>query len=392
MKIVFIADEDQEYGAAKSLFELVTCLTNYYHIKSIVLTCNYGTLNRKLTAMNIENHVTGHLPFLIGEGSTKLKKFLKKYFKLLFYIRYRIKNWIALKKVKHLIDFANVDLIYTNVNRIDFGATLSKKYNIPHIWHIREFGDIDYKLFSLRKNFIEYMNNNTNLFIAISKAVEKAWIKKGLEKSKIKMVYNGIDTSKIKIKNQKNNISHKVNIVFTGSINDTKKQIHAIKALSLLPKEILKDIHIDFYGSGTKEYLSYLKKIIDQNNLHDHITFMGYNENVVDKLSNYDVGMICSRSEGFGRVTIEYMATGLCVIASNTGANSELIKNYYTGLLYEYGNIEDLASKLIYIVQNRSRCITMGYKAREHALQNFTKERNAKEIYSVILNVLGKKQ
>ena len=40
---------------------------------------------------------------------------------------------------------SKIDIIHTNVNRDDFGILLSQKYHKPHIQHIREFQDQDYK-------------------------------------------------------------------------------------------------------------------------------------------------------------------------------------------------------------------------------------------------------
>lgn len=388
MKIVFVADEDQNYGAAKSLFELVTSLTQMFNVKIIVFTCNYGVLNQKFTEQNIENYVIGHAPFLVNEGSTKVKRLIKKLLKFFLFLIYRYKNIKAYYRAKKLIDFNEVDLIYTNVNRIDFGVTLSKKFNVPHIWHIREFGDSDYRLFSFRKDYIKFMNKNTDKFIAISKAVYNSWIKKGIDKTKINLVYNGIDFKRINLTNVKKVNNERVKIVFTGSINDTKQQIQLIEALRILPKDILNLIHIDFYGSGTKNYLSYLFRKIKQYSLEEYVSFKGYNANVTSILSEYDVGIICSRSEGFGRVTVEYMASGLCVIASNTGANCELILDKKTGILYKYGDIIDLANKITYIVKNKEECLKIGEYARENAIANFSKEKNASQIYSIIKDVL----
>ncbi|MEC5270232.1 hypothetical protein P9G49_14555 [Heyndrickxia coagulans] len=171
---------------------------------------------------------------------------------------------MACIKAKKIVDFNNVDLIYTNVNRIDLGAILSKKFQLPHVWHIREFGDLDYDLISLKKDYIKYMNENTNVFLSISNAVKEAWIRKGINKQKIKMIYDGIDMNNIPPKIYKK--SNFVNIIFAGSISETKQQIQLINALKQFPTDLRNSIHVDFFGTGTNKYLSYLKRIIDRGN------------------------------------------------------------------------------------------------------------------------------
>jgi glycosyltransferase involved in cell wall biosynthesis len=44
-----------------------------------------------------------------------------------------------------------------------------------------------------------------------------------------------------------------------------------------------------------------------------------------------NIGLMCSRDEAFGRVTIEFMLHKMPVIASNSGANPELVINRING-------------------------------------------------------------
>ena len=58
------------------------------------------------------------------------------------------------------------------------------------------------------------------------------------------------------------------------------------------------------------------------------------------------------KQEGFGRVTVEYMLSGLCPIVSNTGANLEIVDDKISGIVYEKGNIQDLKEKIKYCINN----------------------------------------
>lgn len=384
MKILFIADQDQKYGAAKSMLELVTTLKNMYDITPIVATCDFGIINEKLTKDSIENVVIGHRPFMVGIGSTWWKKLIKAILKPFIKNYYLFKNKRAVLKLESSVNFNEIDLVYTNVNRIDLGALLATKYSKPHIWHVREFGDIDYPLISYRDNYINFMNSHTTKFILISKTVQEAWVQKGLDNNKIKLVYNGV-TKNISVPAVKT--SEKFKIVFTGSISETKQQIQLVEACINLPPSVKERIQVDFYGSGFKNYIKSLERKIQKNKLTNLINIKGYTENITEKLTEYDLGIICSRAEGFGRVTVEYMMAGLPVIASNTGANNELIINDINGYLYEYNNVQDLATKITCLVNDREKSKIMGLKGKEIALNNFTKERNSENIYRVIKEI-----
>ena len=66
-----------------------------------------------------------------------------------------------------------------------------------------------------------------------------------------------------------------------------------------------------------------------------------------------------SKNEAFGRVTVEYMLQNLAVIASDAGANSEIIENGVSGLLYRLGDVDDLARKMIMYLEDKDTCFRL---------------------------------
>ena len=291
----------------------------------------------------------------------------------------------AIKKIEKDINFSKIDLIHTNLNRCDLGIKLSKKYNIPNILHIREFGELDYECFSLRKNYIRYFNENVTKFIAISNAVSDYWVSKGLNKNKIQVIYNGVNEKQF-IYNKKEK-QEKIKIAFSGTIVPIKGQIQAIKAISLLNADIKNKIELHLFGTVKNDYYKVLNKFIVTNNLENIVIFEGQTNNLNEILPTYDIGLTCSQSEAFGRITIEYMMSKLCVIASDTGANSELIENNKTGLLYQYNNIEDLSKKLELIIKDekfRKKIANNGYI---DSINKFTSLNNSDNIIKLYIKV-----
>lgn len=374
MRVLYISDASDLFGAPKALLDILKNICeNKVEITPIVLTSKYNEVNKFCEEKEIENYVTGHPAWMMTKKEKKfifIFKFLIKYFKFL------ILSNRSLRKAEKYLDFRNIDLIHTNTSIIDLGARISKKYKIKHIWHLREFGQEDYDMIVFKKDYINYMNSNTNLFITISEAVNKCWIKKGIDYKKICMIYDGIKLDDIS-KRQKNN--NFLNIVFSGYISESKGQIQAIKAIEQLDEDYKKRIRLDIIGTGKKEYIKYLKKYIDDKNMSDVIHFLGYKSNLRSLLSQYDIGMMCSKSEGFGRTTVEYMATGLVVIASNTGANKEIICDNENGFIYEYNNIDSLSNllkrvidqydHLDYIAENAITCVNEKF----NSFNNFDK-------------------
>ncbi len=80
--------------------------------------------------------------------------------------------------------------------------------------------------------------------------------------------------------------------------------------------------------------------------------------------------------EGFPRTLVEAFAAGLPVIASRLGAMAVLVKDGYTGLLFEPGNAADLAAKLQWAQDNPERMNEMGLAARAEYEARYTPEKN----------------
>ena len=87
-------------------------------------------------------------------------------------------------------------------------------------------------------------------------------------------------------------------------------------------------------------------------------------------LQRSDVGLMLSTNEAFGRVTVEYMMQNLAVIASDTGANPEIITNGETGLLYELGDVESLADKMKSLIEDHTLLGALAEKGKQHAYRH----------------------
>lgn len=383
MKVLFFFDEDDKYGAPKSGMGLVRELKNKYGVIPIVLTSKRNNVNMLCDKEKIENYVTHHHKYVYVEtNSFKSKiKLVPRYF------RYKLGNIIARFVIPRKINLKEIDMIHTNISGIDIGILIAKKYNILNIVHIREFGDLDFNMKSYRKKYINFLNNNVDRFIAISDAVKQYWIKKGIQKKKIVTVYNGIDTLGIAKKDNYDN--KKLRIIMLGSISEGKGQTELVEAIGKIDKKILSNIDVNIIGSGYFENEEKLRRLIDDLKLGNIVKFKTYDSEIQKKLCTYDIGVVCSKSEGFGRVTVEYMTSSLAVIVSNTGANEEIIDNNKNGLVYEKGNILELSEKIVYLYNNKNKRIELGNNAREKALKLYNISVCADKIFK-IYNELNK--
>jgi len=143
-------------------------------------------------------------------------------------------------------------------------------------------------------------------------------------------------------------------------------------------------------GGFSSDYKGFLDEYISSSNLSELVEFLGYVKDPRDVFTKCDAGIVCSRSEAFGRVTVEMMMSGLPVIVSNTGANCEIVENDQTGLVYQFGNPTDLADKMLELMNNPSKAKRIAERGRQIAINKFSSKRNAAELFAMYKEILDK--
>ena len=90
----------------------------------------------------------------------------------------------------------------------------------------------------------------------------------------------------------------------------------------------------------------------------DNVRFLGKQDAIEEILSVSDLFLMPSQSESFGLAALEAMACKVPVISSNAGGLPELNVEGVTGFLREVGDVDGMAEKAIYILENEARLKT----------------------------------
>lgn len=378
MKIIlFLSLHVGKWGAERSMCSLCASLKNKYRV--VVIITSHGSIEELLKSYNIEYYI---IPLIMGSymGDFKWIKtvLLKIRYPFLLYSKQSIfERTLKQKEI-------TPSLIYTNTLIPINGFLLSQKYKIPHICHIREFYDEDFHFKSWigRNRLFSLMKNNCDKFICISDAMIKKF-SPILGYKKLTLVYNGLPIQR-PIKRVD---SDYLKALIVGRLSPEKNQFDAIKAIQLLVKKNV-PIQLYIYGSGKDEKA--IKEYIERAQLTDSIFLCGYADHI--DYSHYQLGLMCSKNEAFGRVTVEYMMAGLPVIGVNSGATPEIVEEGVTGLLYSCGNNEELSQKILYYIKNREVAIKHGNAGHKRACRLFSENQYIDNMRSVIENIIKNKK
>lgn len=139
-----------------------------------------------------------------------------------------------------------------------------------------------------------------------------------------------------------------------------------IRAFSIVKKHF-PDAELRIVGSGSQE--NELKSLVKELGLSDSVVFLGAvdHRKIADIYKESDIFLNCSRIESFGMVILEAMASGLPVISTNVGGVSSIIKDGVNGFLVETGASDDMANRILYLLENPSVAAKISENGRKTA-------------------------
>jgi glycosyltransferase involved in cell wall biosynthesis len=218
---------------------------------------------------------------------------------------------------------------------------------------------------------------NATLVVTVSKYSSERIVQfYGVDKKKIRVVTNGVDTQRFRPAQNSGRIKHRIGIndkqcvLFVGRLIPRKGLDFLVEAAKHIVKERSETAFVVVGNGPLKTHLiSYLEKT----SLLGNFVFLGdVNEDVLAALYNCaDVFAFPSIQEGLGIVLLEAQATAKPVVAFDVGGVHEAMLDKETGLLVKPDSRE-LAAAILKLLSNRSLRERMGAKGREFVTNNFS--------------------
>lgn len=257
------------------------------------------------------------------------------------------------KILSRIIRENKIDLIHAHNIMGDVGMAyhLSKSFNIPYVVTVRQF---------LR---VAHFQERVKKFVAGAKAVISLGYyeqqKVGSWNKNSHLISHGVD-ERFLSQQKTYTTGGTLRIVSICRLLDWKNLDQVIYAL----EQIGAGFTYDIYGDGP--YEDQLKKIVSQSGIKDKVTFHGYiaYDLVPQTLAAYDLFVLPSFTELFGRVYIEAMACGLPVIGARKTGMDGYITEGEQGFLVDHNDVNDVKAAIQKFIDDKSLKITMGRKAK----------------------------
>jgi glycosyltransferase involved in cell wall biosynthesis len=129
---------------------------------------------------------------------------------------------------------------------------------------------------------------------------------------------------------------------------------------------------------------------VERLGLKERFLFLGFRTDVPEFLSELDVFVLPSVSEGFPLVALEAMASGRPVVVTRSGGPQEIVDDEQTGFLIPPADPNIMAQRICELLDNPQRAATLGGAAREKVASTFTLDRMIDEyerLYERLLDV-----
>lgn len=313
---------------------------------------------------------------------------------------FHIANYTSYKKLKHLINNDNYDLIHCHtpipsmLTRLAARKARRKGTKVlytAHGFHFYKGGHVKNWLFYYPMEW--FLSLFTDGIVTIN--IEDYLVAKNKMRAREAFYIKGIGVNPTKFQpldNEKKteickalgyNENHFI-LLYIAEFIPRKNHQFVINSIPELVKNI-PNLKVLFAGKG--KLLDEMRKHANKNNLSSHIDFLGFVKDVSPYAAIADIGISSSKQEGLGLGLAEEMFCSVPIVATMDRGHKEMIIHGETGFMFEQENQEEFVKYIALLHQDSNLREKMGKKSLERA-QLFSIENSIKSmtrIYHIYL-------
>jgi glycosyltransferase involved in cell wall biosynthesis len=295
----------------------------------------------------------------------------------------------------------NYDIVHIHGHATAFCLLPLKKKSVfvftahnPNPWMVQSFSSLKQGFRRWAFKLIEgKIIRNVACVITVGETLKKEIIQRfNVSPGKIKVIPNGVDTNVFRP-----NMDHcdevlakyglhQGYVLFVGRFVEQKGLHYFLRAIKGAK------VNVVIVGGGSLE--SDLRKLCRQLGIVDQVRFIGSVplSDLRRIFSAARLFVLPSVAEGFpgGLVTLEAMASGLPIVASNIGGITDVVEDGYNGFLFRVGDVDGMRNAITKLAQDKSLAESMGRLSREIVEKRFSWTSIAKKTLAVYEELLNK--
>lgn len=183
-----------------------------------------------------------------------------------------------------------------------------------------------------------------------------------LDKDKVPVIYNGIDLSKCRPK-EDYSLSKPISLVHVGRFDTPKNHDGLLRAFALILRKY-PGCRLHLIGDG--DLRENIENLAVELNIQHGVVFHGMQSNVHPYLQSADIFVLPSKYEGMPMTIIEAMATGLPIVASNVGGIPDMVTDGHSAFLVDC-DAQAVADACERLLENQRLRETLGRNAAKES-------------------------
>lgn len=286
-------------------------------------------------------------------------------------------NWRYLKGLAALIRRENVDLIQSHLLGSNvycsLAGLLTRKPVVATFHGAVDIGESE-RLKGLKFGAI---NLGARCIVAVSDSLRENIVKRTpLKAGKTRVIYNGIKTADFQrprsdaLRLQYGWPREDIIVGSLGNIRSAKGYDILLRAAALLRDKPV-TCRFVIAGEGKPGLYDDLLNLRAELGLEETVHFPGFNTDPAGFLSNLDLFLLPSTSEGFSIATIQAMASGLPVIVTRSGGPEEIVTHGENGWMVDTGSPKAIAEAVEKLATDRDLGEILSTKGQKHAAITF---------------------
>ncbi len=381
MRILYISNNSSVGGAPAALLNMVRVLKDRHEV-AVMMPDADGPLYKAMLEMGVKCYTSETYCLSIWPRVINPFKYARRIKAL------RRNRTLVREYVGQVIDEFRPDIVHTNVGPLDIAVEECRKRKIPHVWHLREYQDLDFGMSyypGKAPAFREIIRQENNHCIAITQGVLKHWN----PGNDAKVIYDGVFPDS---QNSYEPVQREGYFLYAARIEKGKGLMNLLAAFREYRKEGGK-YRLLVAGRPCGVYASKCRFFVKVNGLSSEVDFLGNRSDVFELMRKAAAFVMPSLFEGFGFTTAEAMYNRCIVIGHDTAGTREQFDNGLKirgkNIALRYKTVQELVKHMHSVERGDEGLELMREDAYEVVTSLYTAERCAAEVENYYKSVLG---
>jgi len=300
---------------------------------------------------------------------------------------------IAARKLAKLCISLDIDIVHTQYLRENYVALFSRLFNKKtKVMYTNHFILANNGVLKVWNRILSPLQES---IIAVCNKGKEMMIKNGVDGSKIKVVFNGVDpefwgeTVKSTMR-EEFSIGNDEFVMFCGSrFAYDKGHEFLIDGIAELKK--MTDAKFRLVLANDGPFFEQRKQQVKDLGLENEVIFIGFRKDMKNLIDGSDLYINSSQHEALSFAIIEVLAAGLPVVATDMGGNGDIINDETKcGMLVKYNDAKGLANTLKSIMENPSLQAELRQNALKAVRERFSIDNMVTQAYNLYIKAVAK--